>query len=56
MGGEESGQARPPHTWDDGDRDANRAAVLDELQEAVAVVEELRDDELPARIHLQARG
>lgn len=41
------------HTWDDGDCDANSAAVLHKLEEEVAVIEQLGDDHLAACINLQ---
>jgi hypothetical protein len=42
-----------PHTWNDRSSDADGAAVLHKLEEFVHVVEELRDDHLPASIHLR---
>ena len=39
-------------TGDDGAFNADRTAVLDKLQKDVHIVEELRDDEVRARIDL----
>ena len=41
------------HTWDDGDCDAQPPAVFDKLEEAVHVVEQLRDDDLCPSLNLQ---
>ena len=46
------GRAFPERTRDNGRLDANRAAVPLELEEALHVVEELRDHQVRARIHL----
>lgn len=40
------------HTWNDRNSDAEAADVLHKLQEAVHVVEELRDDHFSARLNL----
>ena len=39
-------------TWQDGHRDADRAAVTHKLKEQVNVIEQLRDDQLAARVNL----
>ena len=39
--------------WNDGDGDSEASAILDELHKAVHIVEELRDDDLSARLNLQ---
>jgi hypothetical protein len=41
-----------PHTWHNGHVDAYRVAVLHKLQEHLNIVEELRHDDIAARIHL----
>ena len=46
----------PRRTRDDGRLDADRAAVLLKLEEALHVVEELRDHQIRARVHLRTHA
>lgn len=39
--------------WNDGHGDSEASAILDKLHEAVHIIEELRDDDLSARLDLQ---